>query len=80
MAKGVVAWFSNSKGYGFIERKGEPDVFFHHTALMMEGYRTIEKGEHVEFDVDVSIENNKPIAVNVRKLEVPNGTASNPVH
>jgi cold shock CspA family protein len=46
----------------------------------MDGYKTLEKGEHVEFDVDYRIEDNKPIAVNVRKLEDSHGTASNSVH
>ena len=80
MAKGTVVWFSNQKSYGFIQpADGGADIFVHFSAIQMDGYKTLEKGEHVEFDVDVSIENNKPIAVNVRKLEVPNGTASNSV-
>jgi CspA family cold shock protein len=80
MAKGTVVWFSNQKSYGFIQPSdGGADIFVHYSSVVMDGYKTLEKGEHVEFDVDYRIEDNKPIAVNVRKLEVPNGTASNSV-
>ena len=80
MAKGTVAWFSNQKNYGFITPSdGGHDIFVHFSAVQMDGYKTLVQGEHVEFDVDYRIEDNKPIAVNVRKLEVPNGTASNSV-
>ena len=48
---GRVKWFDAQKGYGFIERPGEPDVFVHYSAIQMEGYRTLEDGEQVEFDV-----------------------------
>lgn len=80
MAKGTVVWFSNSKNFGFIDPSdGGADIFVHFSAIQMDGYKTLEKGEHVEFDVDYRIEDNKPIAVNVRKLEDSHGTASNPV-
>lgn len=81
MAKGTVVWFSNSKNFGFIAPDdGGADIFVHFSAIQMDGYKTLEKGEHVEFDVDYRIEDNKAIAVNVKKLEAPNGAASNPVH
>jgi CspA family cold shock protein len=81
MAKGTVVWFSNSKNFGFIDPSdGGADIFVHFSAIQMDGYKTLEKGEHVEFDVDYRIEDNKPIAVNVRKLEDSHGTASNSVH
>ncbi|MER3409566.1 MAG: cold-shock protein [Thermoleophilia bacterium] len=51
MAQGTVKWFSNEKGYGFIEREEGDDVFVHHTAINMEGYRTLVEGQRVEFDV-----------------------------
>jgi CspA family cold shock protein len=50
-AVGTVKWFSNEKGYGFIEREGGEDVFVHHTAITMEGYRTLTEGQRVEFEV-----------------------------
>jgi CspA family cold shock protein len=47
-----VKWFSNEKGYGFIERgDGEEDVFVHFTAIQMDGYKTLTEGQRVEFEV-----------------------------
>jgi cold shock protein len=52
LAQGTVKWFSNEKGYGFIEREGgEDDVFVHHTAIQMEGYKSLTEGQRVEFEV-----------------------------
>ena len=49
---GLVKWFNNAKGYGFIEREeGGGDVFVHHTAITAEGFRTLGEGESVEFEV-----------------------------
>ena len=48
---GVVKWFNNDKGYGFIKRSSGEDVFVHHTAIQTQGYRTLNEGEKVEFDV-----------------------------
>ncbi len=50
-ARGKVKWFSEDKGYGFIEQEGGPDVFVHHTALQSAGVRSLREGELVEFDV-----------------------------
>ena len=50
-AVGTVKWFSNEKGYGFIEREGGEDVFVHHSAITMEGYRTLTEGQRVEFEI-----------------------------
>ena len=49
--KGVVKWFNAAKGYGFIQRSTGEDVFVHHTAIQMNGYRTLENGMEVEFEV-----------------------------
>jgi CspA family cold shock protein len=49
---GTVKWFNASKGYGFIERPGAPDVFVHFTAIQSEGYRTLQEGQKVEFTVE----------------------------
>ena len=48
---GVVKWFNNSKGYGFITREQGEDVFVHYSAILGEGYRTLEEGQRVEFTV-----------------------------
>jgi CspA family cold shock protein len=48
---GTVKWFNDSKGYGFIERDGAPDVFVHFSAIRSEGYRSLREGQAVEFEV-----------------------------
>jgi len=49
---GTVKWFNASKGYGFIERQGGPDVFVHFTAISSEGFRTLQEGQRVEFSIE----------------------------
>ena len=51
MAKGKVKWFSNQKGYGFITRDDGKDVFVHFSAVQGDGYKTLEEGAEVEFEV-----------------------------
>ena len=52
MAKGVVKWFSNQKGYGFITPEGGgKDVFVHHSVILGDGYKTLDEGQTVEFDI-----------------------------
>ncbi len=52
MATGNVKWFNAEKGYGFISQAdGSPDVFVHHSAIEMNGYRTLEEGQAVEFEI-----------------------------
>ena len=51
MAQGTVKWFSGDKGYGFIEVGGGPDVFVHFSAITGGGYRSLEEGQKVEFDI-----------------------------
>jgi CspA family cold shock protein len=50
-ATGTVKWFNAEKGYGFIARDGAKDVFVHYSAIQASGYRTLEEGQRVEFDV-----------------------------
>jgi CspA family cold shock protein len=49
--KGIVKWFNNAKGFGFIGREDGPDVFVHHSAIQMDGYKTLKEGDEVEFDI-----------------------------
>ena len=51
MAQGTVKWFNNEKGFGFISREGQDDVFVHFSAIQGEGYRSLTEGQAVEFDV-----------------------------
>jgi CspA family cold shock protein len=51
LAQGTVKWFSNEKGYGFIEREGGEDVFVHFSAITQEGYKSLTEGQRVEFEV-----------------------------
>ena len=66
MQKGTVKWFNAEKGYGFIQSEGGEDVFVHFSAIQGEGYKTLEEGAAVEFEV---IDGEKgPQAANVTKL------------
>lgn len=49
---GTVKWFNGSKGYGFIEREGDEDVFVHFSAIQGDGFRNLEEGQRVEFSVE----------------------------
>lgn len=66
MNKGTVKWFNNQKGYGFISDESGKDVFVHYSGLNMDGYKTLEEGVAVSFDI---VDGEKgPQAVNVTKL------------
>lgn len=52
MANGIVKWFNDSKGYGFIEQEDGPDVFVHHSAINAQGFRTLNEGDRVTFDIE----------------------------
>ncbi len=66
MSKGTVKWFNNQKGYGFISDEAGNDVFVHYTGLNMEGYKTLEEGQAVEYEVTEGSKG--PQAINVVKL------------
>ncbi|MBM4762056.1 cold-shock protein CspD [Bacillus sp. B15-48] len=66
MQNGKVKWFNNEKGFGFIEVEGGDDVFVHFSAIQGEGYKALEEGEEVSFEI---VEGNRgPQAANVVKL------------
>ncbi len=62
--QGQVKWFNNTKGYGFIGRENGPDVFVHYTAIVGEGYKTLNEGDTVEFEI-VQGPKERPQAANV---------------
>lgn len=65
MFTGTVKWFNATKGYGFIvQDNGDKDVFVHHSAIQMEGYRSLEEGQRVSYDVEQTPKG--PAAANVR--------------
>lgn len=66
MAKGKVKWFNAEKGYGFIEQEGGKDVFVHFSAINTEGYKTLDEGQEVEFDIVTS--ERGPQAANVNRI------------
>lgn len=66
MNKGTVKWFNNSKGYGFILTETGEDIFVHYTGLNMEGYKSLNENDAVEFDIVDGAKG--PQAVNVTKL------------
>ena len=63
MESGVVKWFSNNKGYGFIEQEEGPDVFVHHSGINSDGFKTLNEGDAVTFTIEQGPKG--PAAVNV---------------
>ncbi|MBT3388301.1 MAG: cold-shock protein [Desulfobacula sp.] len=63
MANGIVKWFNDSKGYGFIEQEDGPDVFVHHSGINGDGFKSLNEGDKVTFEVEDGQKG--PAAVNV---------------
>jgi len=66
MEQGTVKWFNNTKGFGFIERPDDEDVFVHYSSIVGDGYKALEEGDAVEFDVEQGPKGLQ--AVNVKKV------------
>ena len=66
--KGTVKWFNNAKGFGFIGQADGADVFVHYTAISAEGYRKLDEGEAVEFEIENG-KDGRPQAVNVVRID-----------
>ena len=66
MANGIVKWFSDQKGYGFIEQEDGPDVFVHHSGINVTGFKSLNEGDRVSYDVEEGQKG--PSAVNVTVL------------
>ena len=66
MAKGIVKWFNEKKGYGFIQKDEGGDVFVHHSGIKMPGFKTLSEGDRVTFDIEQGQKG--PAAANVTKL------------
>ncbi len=67
MAQGTVKWFNAAKGYGFIEQEAGNDIFVHYSAISDDGFKTLNEGEKVEFEVSQN-DRGKDQAVNVTRL------------
>ena len=63
MAEGIVKWFSDKKGFGFIEQENGPDVFVHHSGINATGFKSLKEGDRVTFDIEKGKKG--PAAVNV---------------
>jgi cold shock protein len=67
LADGKIKWFSDKKGFGFIEQKEGKDIFVHYTSINMPGFKTLSEGDHVIFDIEDS--ERGPVARNVQKAQ-----------
>ena len=74
---GEVKWFNNAKGYGFLGHEGGPDVFIHYSSIDKEGYKSLNAGDRVSFEV-IQGEKGKPQADKVAKVETRQSSSDHP--
>ena len=67
MPKGIVKWFNEKRGYGFIKQEDGPDIFVHFTSITMPGFKTLAEGDEVNFDIEDG--NRGPVAKNVTRAQ-----------
>ena len=67
--EGTVRWFNNAKGYGFLSREGDNDVFVHYTAIQSDGYKTLKEGDPVSYDVVIGDKGPQADQVTVHKKQ-----------
>ena len=66
MTYGTVKWFNDRKGFGFIEQLNGPDIFVHHSGIVSEGFKSLDEGDHVTFEIEQGPKG--PSAVNVQTI------------
>ena len=73
MSKGIIKWFNNEKGYGFINGREDEDIFVHYTSIRVNGYRTLSEGQEVEYTLiktDKGLQATNVTPINVKQIEL----------
>ncbi|HEX4156062.1 MAG TPA: cold shock domain-containing protein [Acidobacteriaceae bacterium] len=73
--KGVMKWFNNARGFGFVGREDGPDIFVHYSAIKMEGYKGLKEGDEIEFDIVQGAKGPQADNVTLVKAAVEPGSA-----